>query len=202
MPKTYNYHEEHKYSDFREIICTSAERFANRTVFEVKEDDGSKTNITYAQLKELYYGLCIKFIKMGYLGKLRVFIVGAAELDTSLVDDFAAFGIKTLQGYGLTESSPLLAGNGDFYINPASTGKAIPGVELKIDNPNEEGVCEILARGDNIMLGYFNDKEATDAVMRDGWFCTGDLGYIDEEGDLFIKGRIKNVIVTENGKNI
>ena len=378
MPKTYNYHEEHKYSDFREIICTSAERFANRTVFEVKEDDGSKTNITYAQLKELYYGLCIKFFQMGYLGKriavtgkncyewglaylcaatvgvvvpidkelqsedvndfleaadccavisdngrlealkgvvtreidyidfkdlkklslgasaeeyklvdrieigkdemriliftsgttgnskgvclsqnnicsniyqtcrmfrvyeddktlsilplhhtyectldfvlfltrgasiaycdgltkvaknmaeyspsilvvepallkvlskriaksvaqslpgkygkafeeesiasamkklpwilrkvvckkvkktlggkLRVFIVGAAELDTSLVDDFAAFGIKTLQGYGLTESSPLLAGNSDFYINPASPGKAIPGV--------------------------------------------------------------------------
>ena len=75
MPKTYNYHEEHKYSDFREIICTSAERFANRTVFEVKEDDGSKTNITYAQLKELYYGLCIKFIKMGYLGK-RIAVTG------------------------------------------------------------------------------------------------------------------------------
>ena len=75
MPKTYNFHKEHKYSDFREIICTSAERFANRTVFEVKEDDGSKTNITYAQLKELYYGLCIKFIKMGYLGK-RIAVTG------------------------------------------------------------------------------------------------------------------------------
>ncbi|MBQ4627073.1 MAG: AMP-binding protein [Clostridia bacterium] len=135
-------------------------------------------------------------------GKLRVFIVGAAELDTSLVEDFAALGIRTLQGYGLTECSPLLAGNSDFYLNPASTGKAIPGVELKIDNPNEEGVGEILARGDNIMLGYFNDEEATKSVMRDGWFCTGDLGMIDEEGDLFIKGRSKNVIVTENGKNI
>ncbi len=452
MPKTYNFHKVHKFSDFREIICTSAEKFANKTVFEVKDENGEISNITYAQLKELFYGLCVKFIKMGYLGKriavtgknshewglaylcaatvgvvvpidkelqsedvkdfldaadccavisdkdrleslkgvvtreidyidfkdlkkmslgaapsdyklvddieigkdemriliftsgttgnskgvclsqnnicsnihqtcqmfcvhpedktlsilplhhtyectldfvlfltrgatiaycdgltkvaknmaeyspsilvvvpallkvlskriaksvseslpgkfgkafeeeslasamkklpwilrkvvckkvkktlggkLRVFIVGAAELDTTLVDDFAALGIKTLQGYGLTECSPLVAGNSDFYLNPASTGKAIPGVEIRIDNPNEEGVGEIQVKGDNIMLGYFNDKEATDAVIRDGWFCTGDLGYIDEEGDLFIKGRIKNVIVTENGKNI
>lgn len=81
-------------------------------------------------------------------------------------------------------------------------GVAIPDVQLKIDNPNEEDIGKILAKGENIMLGYFNDKEATDAVFRDGWFCTGDLGYIDESGDLFIKGRIKNVIVTENVKNI
>lgn len=145
--------------------------------------------------------VCAK-VKKTLGGKLRVFIVGAAELDTSLIEDFEVFGIRTLQGYGLTECSPLLAGNSDFYLNPDSTGKAIPGVELKIDNPNEEGVGEILARGDNIMLGYFNDEEATNEVLRDGWFHTGDLGMIDEEGDLFIKGRSKNVIVTENGKNI
>jgi long-chain acyl-CoA synthetase len=135
-------------------------------------------------------------------GKLRLFIVGAAELDTSIVNDFTALGIRTLQGYGLTECSPLLAGNGDFYFNPASTGIAIPGVELKIDNPNAEGVGEIIARGDNIMLGYYNDEEATRAVIRDGWFHTGDLGKMDPDGALYIKGRIKNVIVAENGKNI
>ncbi len=145
--------------------------------------------------------VCAK-VKKTLGGKLRVFIVGAAELDTSLIEDFEVFGIRTLQGYGLTECSPLLAGNSDFYLNPDSTGKAIPGVELKIDNPNEEGIGEILARGDNIMLGYFNDEEATNEVLRDGWFHTGDLGMINEEGDLFIKGRSKNVIVTENGKNI
>lgn len=145
--------------------------------------------------------ICSK-VKKSLGGKLRLFIVGAAELDTSLVEDFSALGIRTLQGYGLTECSPLLAGNSDFHFNPASTGIAIPGVELKIDNPNDEGVGEILARGENIMLGYFNDEEATEAVLKDGWFHTGDLGYIDENGDLFIKGRIKNVIVTENGKNI
>ena len=135
-------------------------------------------------------------------GKLRLFIVGAADLDTTLVDDFAALGIRTLQGYGLTETAPLLAGNNDFFMDPRSTGCAIPGVTLKIVNPNEYGIGEIAAKGENIMLGYYKDEEATKAVMKDGFFHTGDLGYIDEKGALFIKGRIKNVIVTDNGKNI
>lgn len=135
-------------------------------------------------------------------GRLRLFIVGAADLDTSLVDDFSALGIRTLQGYGLTECAPLLAGNNDFYFNPKSTGIAIPFVELKIDEPNSEGVGEILAKGDNVMLGYYQDEEATKAVFRDGWFCTGDLGRMDPDGALYITGRRKNIIVTENGKNI
>ncbi|HOP12158.1 MAG TPA: AMP-binding protein [Oscillospiraceae bacterium] len=135
-------------------------------------------------------------------GKMRLFIVGAADLDTSLVDDFAALGIRTLQGYGLTECAPLLAGNSDFFLNPTSTGRAMPGITLKIDDPNEDGIGEILAKGDNIMLGYYRDEEATRAVFRDGWFCTGDLGCMDDDGSLYIKGRRKNVIVTSNGKNI
>ncbi|MDD3971439.1 MAG: AMP-binding protein [Clostridia bacterium] len=145
--------------------------------------------------------ICSK-VRKSLGGRIRLFIVGAAELDTSLVDDFAELGIRTLQGYGLTECSPLLAGNNDFYLNAASTGIAIPGVTLKIDNPNEAGVGEILAKGENIMLGYYKDQEATDYVLRDGWFHTGDLGCMDPDGALYIKGRIKNVIVTQNGKNI
>lgn len=141
-------------------------------------------------------------VKKSLGGNLRVFIVGAAELETSLVKDFQMLGIRTLQGYGLTECSPLLAGNGDFHFNPDSTGIAIPGVEIKIHDPNDENVGEIIARGDNIMLGYFNDDKATKEVIKEDWFYTGDLGYMDENGDLYIKGRIKNVIVTENGKNI
>ncbi|MCI2062404.1 MAG: AMP-binding protein [Eubacteriaceae bacterium] len=135
-------------------------------------------------------------------GQLRLFIVGAAELDPMLVKDFAALGIRTLQGYGLTECSPLLAGNSDFYWNAASTGVAMRGVVIKIDAPNAEGVGEIIARGDNIMLGYYKDEAANEAVFRGGWFHTGDLGCMDPEGALYIKGRIKNVIVTANGKNI
>ncbi len=135
-------------------------------------------------------------------GSLRLFIVGAADLDTSLVDDFNALGIRTLQGYGLTECSPLLAGNSDFFYNAKTTGRAIFGVELRIHEPNADGVGEILARGENIMLGYYNDPAATAASFIDGWFCTGDLGKMDADGGLYITGRRKNVIVTENGKNI
>ncbi len=135
-------------------------------------------------------------------GKLRLFIVGAAALDTDLVKDFEALGIRTLQGYGLTECAPLLAGNSDFFLNPNSTGIAMPDIEVRIDAPNEEGIGEIIARGNNIMLGYYKDQEATDAVLQDGWFHTGDLGRMDEEGALYITGRLKNVIVTSNGKNI
>lgn len=135
-------------------------------------------------------------------GRLRLFIVGAADLDTTLIDDFEALGIKTYQGYGLTECSPLLAGNGDFYQNVASTGIAMPNVELKILDPDSDGIGEIVAKGENIMLGYYNDEKATEEVFKDGWFHTGDLGRMDEDGALYITGRMKNVIVTANGKNV
>lgn len=135
-------------------------------------------------------------------GRMRLFIVGAAAVEPYLIEDFDVLGIETLQGYGLTECAPLVAGNCDFYMNVNSTGKAMPGNEIMIDNPNAEGVGEILTRGENLMLGYFNDPEATERVFKDGWFRTGDLGYIDEDGWLYIRGRLKNVIVTANGKNI
>ena len=147
-------------------------------------------------------GIVKKKVRAKLGGQLRLFIVGAAALDPQLVHDFNALGITTLQGYGLTECAPLLVGNSDFYLNAESTGLPLPGIEIKIDNPGEDGVGEILAKGENIMLGYFNDEEATNAVFRDGWFCTGDLGYLGKDGELYITGRCKSVIVTENGKNI
>lgn len=141
-------------------------------------------------------------VKKALGGKIHTCIVGAADLSSAVVKDFLALGVRTLQGYGLTECSPLLAANNDFYFNAESTGVTIPGVELMIDNPNEAGVGEILAKGDNIMLGYYNDPEATANAFRNGYFCTGDLGYMNKDGALYIKGRMKNVIVTANGKNI
>jgi long-chain acyl-CoA synthetase len=135
-------------------------------------------------------------------GRIRTFIVGGADLSPAVINDFLALDIRVLQGYGLTECAPLLAGNNDFYFNAQSTGVAIPGVELIIDHPNESGVGEILAKGDNIMLGYYNDPEATANAFRNGYFRTGDLGCLGSDGALFIKGRMKNVIVTANGKNI
>lgn len=135
-------------------------------------------------------------------GKLRLLIVGAAPIKPEIIETFCMLGITTYQGYGLTETSPLLAGNNDFYMNPAAVGLPIHGVEIKIEDPNEEGIGEVIAKGDNVMLGYYNDPEGTAHVMRGGYFHTGDLGRLDDDGFLYITGRCKNVIVAQNGKNI
>ena len=135
-------------------------------------------------------------------GRLRVFIVGAAAASPEIVADFRALHLNTLQGYGLTECSPLVAGNTDFFQKDDSCGLPIPNVEYKIENPNDEGVGEIIVKGPNVMLGYYEDEEKTKQTIIDGWFHTGDLGKIDENGYLYITGRCKSVIVTKNGKNI
>lgn len=135
-------------------------------------------------------------------GRLRVFIVGAAAANPNIVADFRDLKLNTLQGYGLTECSPLVAGNTDFFQKDDSAGLPIPNVEYKIDNPNDEGIGEIIVKGPNVMLGYYEDGEKTKQTIIDGWFHTGDLGKIDENGYLYITGRCKSVIVTKNGKNI
>lgn len=135
-------------------------------------------------------------------GRLRVFIVGAAAANPEIVADFKNLKLMTLQGYGLTECAPLVAGNTDFFQKDDAAGLPIPNVEYKIDNPNTEGVGEILVKGPNVMLGYYEDEEKTKQTIVDGWFHTGDLGRIDENGYLYITGRCKSVIVTKNGKNI
>lgn len=135
-------------------------------------------------------------------GRLRVFIVGAAAMNPNIISDFRKLGLNTLQGYGLTECSPLVAGNTDFFQKDDSCGLPIPNVEYKIDSPNDEGVGEIIVKGPNVMLGYYKDVDATNKAIIDGWFHTGDLGRIDENGYLYITGRCKSVIITKNGKNV
>lgn len=146
------------------------------------------------------------FVRMGVKkslgGKMRTFIVGAAAMNPEIVEEFFAIGIPALQGYGLTECSPLVAGNNDFYHKADSAGLPIPNVEYKIANPDEHGIGEIIVKGENVMLGYYEAPEETAKAIRDGWFYTGDLGKIDENGYLYITGRCKTVIVTKNGKNI
>ncbi len=135
-------------------------------------------------------------------GRLRVFIVGAASVNPTIISAFRNLKLNTLQGYGLTECSPLVAGNTDFFQKDDSVGLPIPNVEYKIDNPNSEGVGEIIVKGPNVMLGYYEDEQKTKQTIIDGWFHTGDLGKIDENGYLYVTGRCKSVIVTKNGKNI
>lgn len=141
-------------------------------------------------------------VKNSLGGRLRVFIVGAAAMNPSIIEDFDNLGLRTLQGYGLTECAPLVAGNTDYFSKSDSCGLPIPNVEYKIDSPNDEGVGEIIVRGPNVMLGYYNNVADTEKVLIDGWFHTGDLGKIDNDGYLYITGRCKSVIVTKNGKNI
>ena len=135
-------------------------------------------------------------------GRLRVFIVGAAAPNPNIVAVFRSLKLNVLQGYGLTECAPLVAGNTDFFQKDDSAGLPIPNVEYKIDNPNSEGVGEIIVKGPNVMLGYYENEKETRKALKDGWFHTGDLGKIDENGYLYITGRCKSVIVTKNGKNI
>jgi len=140
-------------------------------------------------------------------GKLNRMITGAAAIEPTVSRGFQDMGFVVQQGYGLTECAPLVAGSPDFYPQrykkAGSVGPVIPGGEIKIDEPDEDGIGEILYRGPNVMLGYYNMPEKTAEVIdEDGWFHTGDLGFLDREGWLYITGRRKNVIVTKTGKNI
>lgn len=143
-----------------------------------------------------------KQIHANFGGKLRIGIVGAAAMNPDVIAGFRKLGIHMIQGYGLTEAAPLAALNRDAYYNDKSAGREVPGISLRIDSPNEEGVGEICVKGDNVMLGYYENEEATNETIIDGWLHTGDLGYIDDEGFLFITGRIKSVLITKNGKNV
>ena len=138
----------------------------------------------------------------GLGGKLRFLISGAAALDPKILEYTTDFGILTVQGYGLTETAPTIASESYFFRRPGSVGHAMPGVEVKINNPDEDGIGELYARGPNIMKGYLDDEEANKEVFVDGWFNTGDLARIDEDEYIFLTGRKKNVIVLKNGKNI
>ena len=133
---------------------------------------------------------------------LRILIAGGAPMSKEAIHGFLNLGINLMQGYGLTETSPVLAGENDKYKKLGSVGFPLPGIEIAIDSPNKEGIGEIKAKAPTVMLGYYENEEATNEVLKNGWFYTGDLGYFDKDGFLFITGRKKDVIVLKNGKNI
>ncbi len=136
-------------------------------------------------------------------GRLRLFVAGGAALDPEAEKGFNELGVAMYQGYGLTESSPVIATEDDRYRRLGSIGKAFPSLDVKIAEPNEEGVGELLAKGPSIMLGYYNNNEATkETIDEEGWLHTGDLAKMDPDGYIFISGRKKFVIVLKNGKNI
>ena len=135
-------------------------------------------------------------------GGLRCIIVGAAPANPDVLKWFNDIGILAIQGYGLTETSPVVAAENETHMRTASVGFPLPNVKVKIFEPDENGIGEIIVKGDNVMLGYYKNDEATAKVMRNGYFHTGDMGYFDKKGYLYITGRQKNVIVLNNGKNV
>ena len=136
-------------------------------------------------------------------GKLELVICGGAKLDEEIIRTFDSLGITILNGYGITECSPLISANRNRYRKPGSVGTPILACRVKIDNPDENGEGEICVKGPHVMLGYYNNPEATAEVFdKDGFFHTGDYGKLDEEGWIYITGRKKNLIILSNGKNV
>ena len=135
-------------------------------------------------------------------GNIRIAYFGAAPMERETILGYNAWGIETVQGYGLTETSPLVSAETDKFKRPGSVGLAAVGVDVKIEDANEQGVGEIVVKGPNVMMGYYNDEEKTKEALNQGWFKTGDLGYMDKEGYIYITGRKKDVIVLKNGENI
>ena len=135
-------------------------------------------------------------------GNLELFVCGGAPLSEKMAFELTSMGLNILNGYGITECSPIVSVNRNFANKIGSVGQVLPCNEVKINNPDENGIGEIYVKGDNVMVGYYNDEEATKEAFDGEWFKTGDLGYLDEDGFLFITGRIKNLIILSNGKNV
>lgn len=135
-------------------------------------------------------------------GNIRLFIVGGAAPDPKIAKGLREFGFNFVQGYGLTETSPILTLNQLDNFKDNAAGIPLPQVEIKINNPNSDGVGEIFAKGPNIMLGYYKNETLSKEMFEDGWFKTGDIGYLDNDGFLHIAGRKKNVIIAKDGHNV
>ena len=160
------------------------------------------TNLLYIVLKKDIRKKVFKAVHESFGGRMRLIITGAAAIKPEVSKLFRRMGIQVLQGYGLTECAPLVAGNRDKSFVDNAGGLPIPGIEIKILNSDQKGIGEIAVKGDNVMIGYYQNDVATNNCICDGWFHTGDLGYVDSKGFLYITGRLKNVIVTKNGKKI
>ena len=181
-------------SMYKTILKNLEKQGKLEAVKKLMEENKDKT---MAEKKEIF-----KDIHNIFGGNIKLFVSGAAALDAEVEYAFRDWGINLCQGYGLTETSPVIGVETNENFRVGSIGKALPHIQARIDDANEEGMGELTVKGPNVMLGYYGDEEATKEVMEDGWFHTGDLAKIDEDGYIFICGRKKSVIVLKNGKNI
>ncbi len=164
---------------------------------EILENEEKYKNSSMQEKKETF-----KEIHDMLGGKIKLLISGAAALDKTIEEAYRLLGLNLVQGYGLTETSPVVAVGTNKNYKLGSIGKTVPSVEAKIVNSNKDGIGELVVRGPSIMLGYYENEKENKKALQDGWFYTGDLAQIDEEGYIYICGRKKSVIVLKNGKNI
>lgn len=164
---------------------------------EILENEEKYKNSTMAEKKEVF-----KEIHDMLGGNIKLFISGAAALDSKIEAKYRTLGINMVQGYGLTETSPVVGIGTNKNYRLGSIGKSVPSVEAKIVDANKDGIGELVVKGPSVMLEYYGNKKATKEALIDGWFYTGDLAQIDDDGYIFIRGRKKSVIVLKNGKNI
>ncbi len=176
------------------IVKSKKDKIVNTMISVTNLLKGAGINIKRKVFKEIYDNLG---------GNLRIIVSAAAPIDKKVGNWLEDIGILFLQGYGLTETAPISALTPDYKLNIGSAGKPIVQAEVKVDNPNENGEGEILIKTPTLMIGYYEDEEETKkAIDEEGYFHTGDIGYLDKDGYIFLTGRSKNVIVTQNGKNI
>ncbi len=146
--------------------------------------------------------LIFKELHEKFGGHIRLFIAGGAAPDPKVAKGLRELGFNFVQGYGLTETSPIVALNRLYSFKDNAAGLPLPGLEIKINNPNEKGIGEIYIKGDSVMLGYYKNQKLTDDAFDNSWFKTGDIGFFDEDGFLHINGRQKNVIISKSGENV
>lgn len=174
------------------------EKIYKRVVSQVNKSAIKRSLFRFSLFKKLVG----KKLKENLGGEIKGIVSGGAALDPDISKDFWTMGIPLLQGYGMTESAPLISVNLANKVKHDSVGVLVEGMDAKIIKPNEEGVGELAVKGDNVMLGYYNMPEQTEEILKDGWLYTGDLAMIDEDNYIYIKGRQKTIIVNREGKNI
>jgi long-chain acyl-CoA synthetase len=198
---------------FSGALVTYSQTLKSKLLLELMEQTGATALLAVPRIFELLYDR----LKRGmdgsgseqscreldsFASRMRLLVSGGAPLDHSISEAFASIGTPIHEGYGLTETAPIVTVNPLWGIRPRSVGKTLPGVELKLDSPGPDGEGEIVVRGPNVMKGYYKNPKATAHFLRDGWLYTGDLGRMDADGYLTITGRSKELIVTGAGKNV
>jgi long-chain acyl-CoA synthetase len=191
------------------LVPAFVEVFHSRIIKNIKETNKEKV---FAKLVSISNGLrkvgidlrkiLFKSIHKAFGGRLRKIVCGGAPINPEIGKFFDQIGINLINGYGITECSPLVCANHDKFNDYHTAGIKLPCIDWRVDSPNEDGIGEICVKGPIVMLGYYKQPEKTLEVLKDGWFYTGDYGYINDKQQLVITGRKKNIIVLSNGKNI